>query len=108
VPPCVAIWLKALGAVEFPKDYQCQIRIRWEDFFPKEQVAHQKQLLDLDDMSFEDDDRIAQISSLLRNDILLYLERTSSIEGIRAYVKDNAWLVPSLTAAAREVLEHSS
>ncbi len=100
----VALWLRTLGDVNAPPENQCHIRCRLSDVVEedKKQIAR---LLDLEDVSTSDEDRSAQIRSLVERHVIPFFSRTATIDGLKTAYRTEAWFRPFAIAKACAVLE---
>ena len=65
----IAVWIRALGENEFPKEHQCHVRVRFGSAFPQLKVMSEA-LFNLEDASLADEQRQDGIRSLLETHIL--------------------------------------
>jgi len=86
----IAVWLRAFGDVDTPKENECHIRLRWESIVPGNE-KHLERLLDLENGSLSDAARISEIELLVRNHVLPFLLQVSSLMEIRSIHETNSW-----------------
>lgn len=81
----LAAWVKQLGDAEFPKEYQCHIRVRATSLptNSEETLGH---ALNLEDESMDTEQREAFIARFMREEAIPFLESLGTWEGIRAAV----------------------
>lgn len=79
----LAVWVKQLGDVSTPKEYQCHIRQRATDL-PDKRAKTLERALDLEDESMSMEQREACIDELMRESAIPFLESLSTVEGIRS------------------------
>ncbi len=100
----VGLWLKDLGDAETPKEHHCHIRCRWKSLI-QEDEKYLERLLDLDDTSFSDDERSAKIGHFVEMNVVPFLQKCASLEGLRSLYKSSVWPKASLIHRnARELL----
>lgn len=74
-------FLKELGVTEeFPKYYKCHLRYALDYFLSKERV---RQIFDLKDASFKNDERDQAITDLIENHAIPFLQDISTKSGIK-------------------------
>jgi hypothetical protein len=81
----LAAWLKQLGEVEAPKEYQCHIRVRATSL-PTNKAESLGRALNLGDESMGLEQREAFIAGFMREEAIPFLESLGTWEGIRAAV----------------------
>ncbi|TFC22108.1 DUF4304 domain-containing protein [Cryobacterium sp. MDB1-18-2] len=79
----VALWLRALGDEESPKENKCQIRTRLTRLLPADLEKRLTELLDLDS-DLDQMSRKEGLLDLLREHLLPLMEASSSLEGLRS------------------------
>jgi len=75
-----ALWLLALGETSLPREEMCHVRKRVDDL-----VANEKQfneLLDLEN-DIPAEERAALLSKMLTSDLVPFIDKSSSIAGLR-------------------------
>ncbi|HTU26015.1 MAG TPA: hypothetical protein VMF30_11490 [Pirellulales bacterium] len=87
----VAIWLCALGEGNDPPHHKCQIRCRWECLAASTDQQHLGQLLDLEDVSFDDRVRAFEVTRIITDFVLPFFARTTSLTAIRSIYKTELW-----------------
>ena len=75
----VGFWIKALGEERFPKEHKCHVRVRLGDLVP-DRTEEVTALLDL---VHEFPGRIERLHDLLEGQTKLFLDRASSLDGLR-------------------------
>lgn len=82
--------LKEFCDDHFPKENHCHIRFRMEALVDIDQVNTLRSFLDLENTSISDEQRNAEISSLIREKGLPRLNKLSTISGIAELLKSNS------------------
>lgn len=99
----IAVWLNELGDSQFPKEYQCQIRFRWNKLIKKDE-KRMSAILDLDDARFTDEQRQSEIVDLFNSHILPFFQRSQSKEQLLSLYKGQELPQSWLTADAKRLL----
>ncbi|AKJ07781.1 uncharacterized protein DUF4304 [Archangium gephyra] len=81
----LAAWVKHLGDAEFPKEYQCHVRVRATSL-PTHNAEALGHALNLGDESMDTEQREAFIARFMREEAIPFLESLGTWEGIRAAV----------------------
>lgn len=102
----VALWLLVLGEVDCPKEHACHLRSRLDELLPgyEDQL---KVVLDLDNPTLAEADRRAKFESILSDQLLPIIGRSSTLEGVKALVADDHLGLFLITGSAQRVLEES-
>jgi hypothetical protein len=82
----IAVWLRALGENQFPKERICHIRMRADSYF----LDSGAEIADIFDFSETelDAEKSASIDRLLSEKVLPLVEKLSSIEGLKELYKN--------------------
>ena len=99
----IGLWLKALGDNDKPVEYHCHIRTRWEELIPEDEFKI-KRLLDLEDMSMFDEDRVKEIPRLLQSYIFPFFAKVDTLKKIRAMYGTPTWPVGLVLIEARDFI----
>jgi len=86
----VAVWLKPLGEAESPPEHKCHIRCRWESLIPQDERSIQR-LLNVDDVSLSDQERIAEIENVMVHHVLPFLNKAASLSDLRTLYQSGTW-----------------
>ena len=97
-----AFWLRRLGDELFPKENTCHILARLESLLPAE-ASRIEHLLDLA-VEMSDEQRIGELTSLLKDCLLPFIERGSSVAGLRDLLIEGALKAAGITGPAQQVL----
>ena len=100
----ISIWLKALGEVENPLEYQCHVRQRWGGIIP-ESESPPEALLDLENTSISDEERASKISSLIEKYVIPFFDRTTTLKSLREVYRTDARMKMHTYQVARPILE---
>ena len=100
----IAIWLKAFGQEETPRENKCHIRFRIEELCPDEE-EHVGRILNLEDASISEAERALEIKSLVADHALNFFSRVSTLEGIRQVIRTDPWLKDFVLAKGRAILD---
>lgn len=79
----VALWLRALGEMDAPKENKCQIRTRLTRLVPADLEKRLTALLDLDS-DLDEASRHEELLGLLRERLLPLMEASSSLQSLRS------------------------
>jgi hypothetical protein len=101
----VGFWLEQLGEERYPKPERSHISVRLETLVPEERERIAK-LLDLDD-PIGDEERVEELLSVLKGQVLPLLERGSSAAQLQALVKDGTLKGAAIRRPAQELLATS-
>lgn len=99
----VALWLKALGEAKAPMEHKCHIRFRLERLMPIDE-REVTRLLNLEDVTMADEERSAQISSLIERHVIPFFLANGTLAAVKDTYQTNASLRPSFIAVARDLL----
>jgi hypothetical protein len=100
----VAIWIRCIGEAEYPKEWTCHIRTRFDDLVPADEEQHLKSILDLEDSGLSDDDRSSELLALLRLHLLPLLLECSTKSGLRTTWRTGSLSRFLVTGDAQDVL----
>lgn len=81
------VFLKSLGTIEFPKEYNCHIRFRLTAVASEEERKEIESVFDLENQLLSDYQRKEEISRLIREIALPILQGCSSEKGIAEMIK---------------------
>ncbi len=98
----IAVWLKALGDNQFPKERFCHIRMRADSYFT-DSGAEIADTLDFSETEL-DSEKSASIDRLLLEKVLPLSDKLSSIEGLKELYKKGELGNVFLHKNARELL----
>lgn len=99
----VAIWLRALGDVEAPKQNKCHIRTRLTRLVPPDDEKRLAALLDLDN-GVDDSSRRDELLAVLQGHLLTVLKASSTIGGLRSGEGRQLVLKSLVTGPAQQLL----
>jgi hypothetical protein len=98
----IAVWLKALGEDQFPKERYCHIRMRADSYFT-DSGAEIDDTLDFSETEL-DAEKSASIDRLLLEKVLPLSDKLSSIEGLKVLYRNGEFENVFLHKNARELL----
>jgi hypothetical protein len=101
----LAVWLRALGEVTYPKEYQCHIRLRATHFATGQETFWERQVFDLESDTISDSRRAELIRSFLGEQVMPTFLSYGSLETLRRYYRDGRLRGVPVAVAARQVLE---
>lgn len=78
----LAVWLKRLGDVQFPRENHCHLRLRVDSLSDEGAGTWDKELLNLKNESIAPDVRKERIAGLVRSAVLPFFEACKSFNGI--------------------------
>jgi hypothetical protein len=99
-------WLQQLGVERSPKYSDCHVWCRLEQLLPASD-RRSEQLLDLDYV-IDEDERISELTTLLRDGIVPLIEQASSVDGLRTLVATDVVPASMVKAQARPLLSAPS
>lgn len=101
----LAVWLRALGEVAYPKEYQCHIRLRATHLVSGQEVFWETQVFDLESDTIGDTRRAELIRSFLGEQVMPAFLSYGSLETLRRQYHDGHMQGIAVSVAARRVLE---
>jgi hypothetical protein len=79
----VAVWLRALGDIDAPRENKCQIRTRLTRLVPADLEQRLTQLLDLD-KEMDEQARRAELRGVLDEHLFPLMQASGSLDGLRS------------------------
>lgn len=101
----LAVWLKALGEVRFPKESQCHIRIRPTALDANTQKYWEREVFNLEHRTIPDHKRIELIEAFLTRTAIPFLLAAGSIEGLRRMQHDGRLEGAAVMAVVEKVIQ---
>jgi hypothetical protein len=100
----LAIWLKALGEVRFPKEYQCHIRIRASALDPERQKYWNSEVFNLDHDEIPAEERFDLVRSFLEMKAIPFLLAGGSLPELRRLFREGHLKAAAVVVSAQKVL----
>ncbi len=100
----IGVWLKCIGEADLPKTHKCHIQFRWGALIPQDEKQLER-LLDLDNESISDQERVREVGNLLETYILPFVSSAISLHGLRMLYKSDGWPVCLVNVKAQEILK---
>jgi hypothetical protein len=101
----LAVWLKALGEVSFPKEYQCHVRTRATALDPERQRYWDGEVFNLEHREILDAGRAQLIESFLETVAIPFLVAAGSLTELRHLHRDGRLKGAAVMARAMPVLQ---
>jgi hypothetical protein len=101
----LAIWLKALGEVSYPKENQCHIRMRASEL-DRERAKHwEDEVFDLDHREILDTGRTEMIQIFMESVAIPFLLEAGSLPSLRRLYQEGRLKSAMVSARCQPVLE---
>lgn len=97
----VGVWLKALGANEFPKEHHCHIQSRLESLFP-DYMESIETACSLDRGSSE---KLVELVGFLRSELVPFCRRCLNVDDLKDLLSSGRFSRGLVMKVARDVLE---
>jgi hypothetical protein len=104
----LGIWLKVLGEVPFPKEYQCHIRVRAATLEPERQKYWESEVFNLEHREILDAGRFDLVQSFLETTALPFLLACGSLSELRRLHREGRFKGAAIMVRAREILQSQS
>lgn len=101
----LAVWLKTLGEMRYPKENRCHIRIRASALEGERQRYWEREVLDLEYRNIGDEERSTLIRSFLEEIALPFLLAAGSLENLRKLWRGGRLKAAAVIKDAARVLE---
>lgn len=102
----LAIWLKALGNVRFPKEQHCHIRIRASALDPERQKYWEREVLNLEQRDIADEERFDLVRSFLEETALPFLATAGSLSELRRLALEGRLKSAAVLKSAQSLLRN--
>ena len=102
----LAVWLKALGEVAFPKEYQCHIRMRAWRLEPEQRKYLEGELFNLENPEISDATRRELVRSFLETKAIPFLRSCSTLRGLKQLYRENRLKGAAIMVRAQQILQN--
>lgn len=102
----LAVWLKALGGMKFPKEYDCHIRIRATALDAERQRYWETEVFNLERAEMPDRTRLELIQSFVEKIAVPFLLACGSLSELRRLYREGRLTGAAVITTAQRLLEN--